>query len=320
MSPERWQKIRSILDDVSEATYGRRWEVLAHACGDDLELRQEVISFLDLDGDFDDFMESPLWTGGASAVTQTAAENAPTEDPIVGRRIGPYRLEKLLGRGGMGAVYLAVREDDYQQRAALKVVSWGTESEEIHARFYNERQILARLQHPGIARLLDGGTTDDGRPYLVMEYVEGLAIDRYCELHELSIRQRLELFREVCAAVQFAHQNLVIHRDLKATNILVTDDGHPRLLDFGIAKLLEPQLAAQQLATIPGKLMLTPAYASPEQLLDEQVTTASDVYALGVLLYGLLAGRLPFRVDERGYSELIQAICKRDPPKPSLVA
>ena len=239
------------------------------------------------------------------------------EDWSRGRRIGPYRIERPLGRGGMATVFLAVRADDYTQKVALKLVSWDMDRKEIQDRFYNERQILANLQHPMIARLLDGGTTDDGRPYFIMEHVEGEPIDRYCQRHQLSIRQRLELFGHVCSAVHSAHQNLVVHRDLKPSNILVTADGTPRLLDFGIAKLLEPDLAARNVATMPGTSPMTPAYASPEQVMGEPITTACDVYALGVLLYKLLTNRLPYRLKAGNYGEMVRVICMQEPKKPS---
>lgn len=234
-----------------------------------------------------------------------------------GERVGPYRIERLLGRGGMGAVYLAVREDDYQQQVALKLVSRDAGSEEIISRFYTERQILAGLQHPGIARLLDGGVSDDGWPYLVMEYVEGERIDRYCDARGLSLRERIELFRRVCHAVQFAHQNLVVHRDIKAGNVMVNADGHPRLLDFGIAKVLGADQRSASL-TRPGRSPMTPAYASPEQIQHEPITTACDVYALGMLLYRLLAGRLPYRLEGLNFLEIFNVVCRQEPKRPSL--
>jgi serine/threonine-protein kinase len=315
MSPERWQQIKTILDAAAGYPAGGRQAAVEDACREDSALLHEVESFLELDDEVEDFIEEPLWT------LNPAADQEPRErlDWASGRRIGPYRIERPLGRGGMGTVFLACREDAYQQKVAIKVLSWGMSSEEVQARFYNERQILANLQHPGIARLLDGGTTDDGLPYLVMEYVEGERIDRYCERRQLSVRETLELFRGVCAAVHFAHQNLIVHRDLKASNILVTEEGKPRLLDFGIAKLLEPQLAFQTVATMPGRSPMTPAYASPEQVLNDPITTAADVYALGVLLYRLLTGLPPYRLKGTGYAEMVQVICYHEPEKPSTI-
>ena len=233
-------------------------------------------------------------------------------------RVGPYRIERLVGSGGMGMVFLAVREDDFEQRVALKVVGHGLNSEEILARFYNERQILAHLEHPGIARILDGGVTEDGRPYFAMQFVEGERIDRYCDQHDLDLRQRLELFCKVCDVVQFAHQNLVVHRDIKAGNILVSEDGTPCLLDFGIAKVLDPQRTPQPLETATGLSPMTPAYASPEQVLQEPITTASDVYSLGILLYRLLVGHPPYNLEGRSLAEMIDVICRQEPERPSL--
>lgn len=313
MSPERWQQIKTILDAAAGQPSGGRHAVVERACSEDSALLREVESFLELDEEVENFIEEPLWTLNPAAEKQLGK----VAEWGAGRRIGPYRVERQLGRGGMGTVFLASREDAYRQKVAVKVLSWGLSSEEVQARFYNERQILANLQHPGIARLLDGGTTDDGLPYLVMEYVEGERIDRYCERHRLSVGQRLELFRGVCAAVHFAHQNLIVHRDLKASNILVTEEGKARLLDFGIAKLLEPQLAFQAVATVPGRSPMTPAYAAPEQVLNDPITTACDIYALGVLLYRLLTGLPPYRLKGTGYAEMVQVICNHEPEKPS---
>ncbi len=314
IGPQRWQRIKEILDQVADTPAERRLEAVAGACQGDPDLEREVLSFLEADEEIDEFIEDPLWTLPPKTPPEPDAEASPT----TGQRVGPYRIERLVGRGGMGAVFLAIREDDYRKQVALKLVNWGTESEDILSRFYNERQILAQLEHPNIARLLDGGTTADGRPYLVMEYVEGEPIDHYCDAHGLALEDRLRLFREVCAAVHFAHQNLIVHRDLKASNILVTAEGQPRLLDFGIAKLLAPEIATRPVATVPGQVPMTPAYASPEQALGDPVTTATDVYALGVLLYRLLAGRLPFKFEGKKYPEIFRAICYQQPTRPSV--
>ena len=209
-------------------------------------------------------------------------------------RVGPYQLEKRIGRGGMGSVWLATRADqEYQKKVAVKMVKRGMDSTEILRRFRMERQVLARLDHPNIARLIDGGSTPEGSPYLVMEYVEGTPIDQYCETHQSTISERLNLFRSVCAAVQYAHSNLVVHRDIKAGNILVTKDGTPKLLDFGIAKLMDTDLSPSMAAeTRPELRPMTLEYASPEQVRGEPITTASDVYSLGVLLFRLLTGQI----------------------------
>ena len=234
-------------------------------------------------------------------------------------RLGPYRLIREIGHGGMGTVYLGVRDDDvFQKRVAIKVLKRGMDTDSIVRRFRHERQILASLEHPFIASLLDGGSTPDGRPYFAMEYVEGQPIVDYCDTQRLDTPARLALFRHVCTAVQYAHQNLVIHRDIKPANVLVTADGTPKLLDFGIAKLLNPELGGHTLApTAPGLQLMTPEYASPEQVRGETVTTASDVYSLGVLLYELLAGRLPYRLTSRTPADIVRIVCESEPVRPS---
>ena len=224
-----------------------------------------------------------------------------------------------IGHGGMGQVYLAVRADDeYKKRVALKIVKRGMGTQNIVRRFRNERQILAGLDHPNIAKLLDGGTTEDGLPYFVMEYVEGKPITDYCDDRKLSTVERLKLFRQVCAAIQYAHQNLVVHRDIKPSNILVTDEGIPKLVDFGIAKLLNPDLSGLTLnPTATAMRLMTPEYASPEQVRGENITTASDVYSLGVVLYELLTGHRPYRVKNRLPHEILRIVCEGEPEKPS---
>ena len=232
-------------------------------------------------------------------------------------RIGPYRLLRQIGRGGMGTVYLAVRDDDaFHKQVAIKVLRRGTDTDAIVRRFKHERQILAGLDHPCIAGLFDGGTTPDGLPYFAMEYVEGQSITEYCESRRLDTTARLELFRRVCSAVQHAHQNLVIHRDIKPANVLVTADGTPKLLDFGIAKLLNAELSGHA-PTIDGGQHMTPEYASPEQVLGQPVTTATDVYSLGMLLYELLTGRRPYRLTSRAPSEIARVVCESVPERPS---
>jgi non-specific serine/threonine protein kinase/serine/threonine-protein kinase len=234
-------------------------------------------------------------------------------------RIGPYRLIREIGRGGMGTVLLAVRSDDaFQKRVAIKILKRGMDTEAIVRRFRTERQILASLEHPYIAGLLDGGTTADGLPYFAMEYVEGQPIDEYCDSRALDTTARLQLFGKICAAVQYAHQNLIIHRDIKPANVLVTAEGTPKLLDFGIAKLLNPELGGQTLApTLEGLQLLTPEYASPEQVRGLPVTTATDVYSLGVLLYELLTGRRPYRITSRNPADVARIVCDSEPVRPS---
>ena len=234
-------------------------------------------------------------------------------------RIGPYRLIREIGRGGMGTVLLAVRSDDaFQKRVAIKVLKRGMDTDAIVRRFRTERQILASLEHPNIAGLLDGGTTPEGLPYFAMEYVEGQPIDEHCDARQLDTTARLQLFRKICAAVQHAHQNLIIHRDIKPANVLVTADGTPKLLDFGIAKLLNPELGGQTLApTLAGPQLLTPEYASPEQVRGLPVTTATDIYSLGVLLYELLTGRRPYRITSRNPADIARIVCDAEPVRPS---
>lgn len=253
--------------------------------------------------------------------TVSAPGGSETEPPDPGRRVGPYRIERLIAQGGMGAVYLATRQDDFEKRVALKLVRPELKTAEIVRRFAAERQILARLEHPNIASVFDGGTTDDAMPFFVMEYVEGIPVDRYCDERSLSLRRRLELFRKICVAIHFAHQNLVVHRDLKPSNILVTSEGIPKLLDFGIAKILTPSGAEPR----DDKAPMTPSYASPEQLRGEAVTTASDVYSLGVLLYRLVSGESPYRRDQEGLDRAdparwVDIVCRQEPRWPSVAA
>jgi serine/threonine protein kinase/tetratricopeptide (TPR) repeat protein len=246
----------------------------------------------------------------APETTVEIRDEAPTE-----RRIGAYRILRELGHGGMGTVYLAARADEqYQKRVAIKTIR-GLDSEEVLRHFRRERQILAALDNPNIARLFDGGSTEDGLPYFVMEYVEGQPIDAFCDEHRLSLQERLQLFQGVCAAVRYAHQNLVVHRDLKPKNILVDAQGVPKLLDFGIAKLLNPEIAGD--AATGTLLAMTPEYASPEQMRGQPITTATDVYSLGVVLYELLTGRRPYGRDARNSLELLKAVCEEEAERPS---
>ncbi|MDQ3799566.1 MAG: protein kinase, partial [Acidobacteriota bacterium] len=247
--------------------------------------------------------------------------NGDGADAYIGKKIGVYRITKEIGRGGMGAVYLAVRDDrEFQQNVAIKLIKRGMDSDQVLRRFRNERQILAALNHPNIARLLDGGTTDDGLPYFVMEYIEGLPITQYCDSNRLTVRERLQLFQQVCAAVYYAHQNLIIHRDIKPSNILVTEDGVPKLLDFGIAKLLNPDLIHEtQEPTATAMRMMTPEYASPEQVGGNFVTSATDQYSLGVLLYEIVTGHRPYLLENRSPLEIAKVICDKPPATPSAI-
>jgi serine/threonine protein kinase len=306
IQPDRWRQIDTLFAEALERPAGEREAFLAAACAGDAELLRAVEELLAADEESATFLERP------------AGELLGFVPELEGR-LGPYRLLRRLGDGGMGTVYLARREDEHYERdVAVKVIRSGVQSPEALHRFFAERQILARLEHPNIARLYDGGSTEDGRPYLVMELVEGVPVDQYCDDHQLSIDQRLDLFRRICAAVQYAHQNLLVHRDLKPANILVTAEGEPKLLDFGIAKRLEPGSSTVPNRTQTGLRMMTPVYASPEQVRGEAIATTSDVYALGVLLYELLAGRSPYRVVNGLPHEIERAICEQEPERPSL--
>lgn len=291
----RWEEVRERLADLLELPPTQRAEALA-AIGDPA-LRAELGELLE-----------------AADGAGTFLEEAPLS--MTGRRIGPYRLSRELGEGGMGVVYLAARADQaFEQKVAVKVLRRGLESADMQARFRRERHILARLEHPNIARILDGGTTEDGVPWLGMELVDGLPIDQWCDQQQLSVADRLRLFQKVCAAVDYAHRNLVVHRDLKPSNILVTDTGEPKLLDFGIAKVL---LEGSDLSeTRSGSTAMTPRYASPEQVRGQGVTTVSDVYTLGVILYELLTGQAPYRLESGQHAELERVIGGEIPAAPS---
>jgi serine/threonine protein kinase len=309
---DRWRQVDALFAAVLETAAADREAVLAAATAGDGELRRAVEELLAADAASATFLDRPA---GELLGLVPAPEPALEAES----RLGPYRLLRRLGDGGMGTVYLARREDEhYEQNVAVKVIRSGVQSPEALHRFFAERQILARLEHPDIARLYDGGSTADGRPYLVMELVEGLPVDEYCDLHQLTVDRRLDLFRRICAAVEHAHQNLLVHRDLKPANILVTAAGEPKLLDFGIAKRLEPGTATRPDATQTGIRLMTPSYASPEQVRGEAVATPSDVYSLGVLLYELLAGRSPYRLTRGLPHEIEQAICEQEPERPSL--
>jgi len=309
MTPEQWDRISEIFEKALSLEGTAREAYLKEACAEDPDFRIEV----------DSLLASHMQAGSQFLnASQELGGNPPEKNPkarvVAGRRIGPYLVEEEVGRGGMGEVFAASRADgQYEKRVALKLVRTGYDTSFILERFRNERQILASLDHPNIARLLDGGTTEEAIPYLVMELVEGAPIDSYCDSHKLSITCRLVLFRQVCSAVQYAHQHLVIHRDIKPSNILVTRDGIPKLLDFGIAKILDASGTTEATMLRP----MTPEYASPEQVRGEPISTASDAYSLGVVLYQLLTGRSPYRVTARTPAKLAQAITHDEPERPS---
>ncbi len=309
MSQASWQEVRAELLAALELTAREQRERLAVLRAATPTVAGEVEALLAAANESADFLEAPAWE---RASADTGSEAAP-------ERVGPWRIEAEIGRGGMGTVYRAVRDDDqYQKQVAIKLVRGGMDAGFVLQRFRAERQILANLEHPNIARLVDGGTTEEGWPYFSMEYVLGQPIDKYCAT--LGVRERIELFRTVCAAVQYAHQRLVIHRDLKPSNILVSADGVPKLLDFGIAKLLGADVVGSGEATSTVWPLMTPEYASPEQVKGEAVTTASDVYSLGMLLYLLLAGKRAYEIKTRAPEEVARVVCQQQPEKPSALA
>ena len=306
MNPERWEKIQSLFEKALELNTSERENFLKQECGDDSDLFNEVISLL-----IADEKQHSIFSGSVS-------DYIPVDDTTLdGKVFGNYRAIKQIGTGGMGSVYLAERADGhFEQKVALKIVKPGMNSNEIITRFEGERQILARLQHPNIARLLDGGISEMGLPYFTMEYVEGKPITEYCDENNLTIEQRLELFKKVCEAVLYAHQNLVIHRDIKPSNILVEEDGTVKLLDFGIAKVFEEDEDLKFVART-GTRVMTPEYASPEQVRGEPVSTATDIYSLGLILYQLLTGCPPYEVTSTSALEMERIICLTEPQKPS---
>ena len=312
-----WRRVFAAADEALALEPVDRAAFVERCRGDDPALGAEVAALLD------GAAAAPVLDTPAAALAAPLFDEPPAVPgpPDPQSRFGPYRILHELGRGGMGAVYLAERSDDqYQKRVALKLLpAWSAADDRRVQRFLDERQILAALDHPDIARLLDGGVTADGWPWFAMEYVEGMPVDRHCEEHRLSNEDRLELFCRVCAAVQYAHRNLVVHRDLKPANILVTTEGRVKLLDFGIAKLLgnERDAGAPSL-TVTGERLLTPMYASPEQIRGEPVSTATDVYALGVLLHVLLTGTSPYRLSAGEQHEVIRAVLDQEPEPPSV--
>ena len=302
MTAARWHQVRDILYAASQLQAGVRSRYLIETCAGDTALREEVERLLSALDKSDGFLEpQSLGPLGTHAL-----------------RIGPYLILGQAGRGGMGVVYHAVRDDEYRQEVAIKLVRAGMQTDFLIARFRLERQALALLNHPNIARLLDGGTTPDGSPYLVMEWVEGQPITEYCQMHRLGLRERLQLFLAIGDAVEHAHRNLVVHRDLKPSNILITTEGRPKLLDFGIAKIFSPEAANEPLTmTLAGTRLLTPDYASPEQVRGDVVTTSTDVYSLGAVLYEIIAGARPLKLDHRAPQEIERTICAQEPQPPS---
>jgi len=328
MDAERWQDVERLYHAAMEREESQRAAFLTRACGGDEGLRREVESLVSYGRRSGRFIEGSALGLLAPAIAEDerdeqgpAADEGRVAGKLIGKRISQYRIVEQLGRGGMGEVYRAVRADDqFQKQVAIKLVRAGEDSGLVIGRFKKERQILAGLDHPNIARLLDGGATDEGVPYLVMELVEGQPIDKYCDSHKVGITARLKLFLQVSSALAYAHHRQIIHRDIKPSNILVTEEGVPKLLDFGIAKILDnPVLGGEVRTTQTMFRAFTPEYASPEQVKAEPVGAASDVYSLGVLLYELLTGHRPYRFETRTPAEIEQAICEEEPLKPSTV-
>jgi serine/threonine protein kinase len=311
MTPTRWSEVKNVLSGVLEADPTERPELLDRLCGADTELRTTVESLLAMESKADQFDTAVL---PGSVLWSNPPEKAPAQ-------IGPYTILNEIGRGGMGVVYLADRADgEYHKRVAIKLITSARpeshlEQPGLNQRFRRERQILAQLEHPGIARLLDGGATPSGEAYFVMEYVEGPPLLAWCDEHQLPIGQRLKLFLSVCDAVAYAHQKLIVHRDLKPGNILVTPSGDPKLLDFGLARVLDSDTDTE--ITQAGPAPMTVAYASPEQIRGERQTVASDVYSLGVILYELLTAHRPYQLANASFAEAIRATCEQEPTAPS---
>src|SRR5215475_12190576 len=312
MNPESWQRIENVFRTTVDRPADERDAYLTRACDGDEDLRREVLSLLE-QGTAEDFIRDPI---ASAALAFTAISN----DDLTGERVGPYRVKRLIGRGGMGDVYEAERDDEqFRQQVAIKIIKRGMDTEFVRDRFLRERQILASLDHPHIARLIDGGATPDGSPYFVMEFVAGEPITDYCRRQSLSVNEKLKLFLKVCSAVQYAHQKLVVHRDLKPSNILIDEDGEPKLLDFGIAKLLSPDGSQPQTRTETALRLMTPEYASPEQARGQAVATTTDVYSLGVVLYELLTDRRPYEFRTYSPAEIERTICDTGIEEPSKV-
>ena len=310
MNAEKYRKIKEVFNEAVELSSAERQNFLRRKFNGNEEMRREVekmLAFADEETSSDNFEKNAfeIFTNG--------------DHQKIPEQIGNYKIVKEIGRGGMGAVYEAVREtENFTQRAALKIIKRGMDTDAIVSRFRHEQKILASLEHPNIARFLDGGMTEEGLPFYAMEFVEGEFIDDFCKQKNLKIKEKLELFREVCAAVQYAHQNLVIHRDLKPRNILVTKDGKPKLLDFGIGKILTSD--TEEIGTATQFGMMTPAYASPEQIRGERIGTPSDIYSFGVILFELLTGEKPYKINSKSQIEIERAILETEPTKPSAIS
>jgi len=314
LSAERWSRVEDLFAHATQLEPGERRRYLDSACVGDNELRDYILDLLKVDSTIETTIERTI----VSTVRCAFSEDESQAKQMRGEMIGPYRVERLLGSGGMGIVYLAERADQqFDQQVAIKLGRHRLVDPDTENRLRSERQFLANLDHPNIARLFDGGTTNDGVPYLVMEHINGVRIDTYCDLNRLDVAERLRLFQIICGAVHYAHQNLTIHRDIKATNILVTADGTPKLLDFGIAKLSDAKGTAMDGLTREGAVIMTPANGAPEQIAGKTITTATDVYGLGLLLYDLLAGVRAYDIEFLTPSEVARVICHDDRVDPS---
>src|SRR5215203_875223 len=330
MSPERWREIEEVFQAAVEMPRADRAQFVDKFCGQDAELKAEILKLLASDDSASDFIESPIWTDSKFLNTSAKKELSSSidrevddgeHDTFLGKNVSVYRIDEEIGRGGMGAVYLAERSDgEFQQRVAIKLIKRGMDSDFIVRRFRHERQILASFEHPFIARLLDGGTTDDSVPYFVMEFVEGETLYNFADSKRLNAQERLKLFQKVCSAIDYAHEKKIIHRDIKPSNILINKSGSPKLLDFGIAKILDPNLIHESINPTASMLrMMTPDYASPEQVQGADVTPSSDIYSLGVLLYEFLTGHRPYNFAGRALHEVSRIICEVMPSLPSTV-
>ncbi|HEX8636694.1 MAG TPA: serine/threonine-protein kinase, partial [Pyrinomonadaceae bacterium] len=330
MSPDRWQQIEVVFQAALDLSPAERTTFLAENCNGDAELRREVEKLLADYESADSFIESPVWTDSRflnSSAKKEISNSLDDEfkgsetDSLLGKKIGVYRLTREIGRGGMGAVFLAERADgEFSQKVAVKLIKRGMDSDFIVRRFRHERQILASFEHPFIARLLDGGTTADNLPYFVMEYIEGDTLYNFCDKKRLNTRERLKVFQKICSAVQYAHEKQIIHRDIKPSNILVTQHDVPKLLDFGIAKVLDPELIHESVNPTASLMrLMTPDYASPEQVRGLEITPSSDIYSLGILLYELLTGHKPYNFAGRALHEVSQVICEDAPDAPSAI-